>query len=67
MRELDYTVLDENTKEYKLVKQEHEMQANVLKAFNEIEVILHYEKEKGHNGLSYDDAINFLYKVLDEN
>lgn len=39
MRELDYTVLDETTKEYKLVKQEHEMQANVLKIFDEIVVI----------------------------
>ena len=39
MRELDYTVLDENTKEYKLVKQEYEMQANVLKVFDEIVVI----------------------------
>lgn len=31
MRELDYTVLDENTSQYKQVKQEHEMQTNVLK------------------------------------
>ena len=38
-----------------------------ISGYNDIEVILHYEKEKGHNGLSYDDAINFLYKVLDEN
>lgn len=39
MRELDYTVLDENTDQYKQVKQEHEMQANVLKCFDSIAVI----------------------------
>lgn len=39
MAELDYTELDKNTKEYKQVKQEYEMQANVLKAFDEIVVI----------------------------
>lgn len=41
--------------------------SNDISGYNDIEVILHYEREKGHNGLSYDDAINFLYKVLDEN
>lgn len=39
MRELDYTVLDENTSQYKLVKQEHEMQSSVLKCFDSIAVI----------------------------
>ena len=39
MRELDYTVLDENTSQYKQVKQEHEMQNNVLKCFDMIAVI----------------------------
>lgn len=39
MRELDYTVLDENTDQYKQVKQEHEMQSNVLKCFDSIAVI----------------------------
>ncbi len=39
MRELDYTVIDENTDQYKQVKQEHEMQANVLKSFDSIAVI----------------------------
>lgn len=41
--------------------------SNNILEYNDIEVILHYEKEKGHEGLSYNDAINFLYKVLDEN
>lgn len=39
MKELDYTVLDEKTKQYKQVKQEYEMQANVLKCFDFIVVI----------------------------
>lgn len=39
MRELDYTQFDENTKEYAQVKQEYEMQANVLKCFDSIAVI----------------------------
>lgn len=39
MRELDYTILDENTSQYKQVKQEHEMQTNVLKCFDSIAVI----------------------------
>lgn len=39
MRELDYTVLDENTSQYKQVRQEHEMQSNVLKCFDSIAVI----------------------------
>lgn len=39
MRELDYTQLEENTEEYRQVKQEYEMQANVLKCFDSIAVI----------------------------
>jgi glycosyltransferase involved in cell wall biosynthesis len=34
--------------------------------YNGINVTLHYEPEKGHEGLDIQDAINFLYKVLDE-
>ncbi|WP_026889852.1 glycosyltransferase [Clostridium beijerinckii] len=34
--------------------------------YNGINVILHYEPEKGHEGLDIQDAIDFLYKVLDE-
>ncbi len=36
-----------------------------LKGYQDIEVILHYEEEKGHNGLDKADAISFLYKVLE--
>jgi glycosyltransferase involved in cell wall biosynthesis len=39
MRELDYTQLSKNSKEYKQIKQEYEMQAKVLKCFNSIVVI----------------------------
>lgn len=42
-------------------------ESNDILGYNDIEVILHYEKEKGHNGLNFNDAIKFLYKVLDEN
>lgn len=39
MRELDYKKFDEDTSQYKQVKQEYEMQANVLKCFDSIAVI----------------------------
>ena len=42
-------------------------ESNDILGYNDIEVILHYEKEKGNNGLNFNDAIKFLYKVLDEN
>lgn len=35
-----------------------------LNNYNDIEVILHYEETKGHDGLSKDDALNFIYKLL---
>lgn len=34
--------------------------------YNNIEIILHYEEKKGHDGLSQDEAIEFLYKVLEK-
>jgi glycosyltransferase involved in cell wall biosynthesis len=39
MRELDYRQLDENSPQYKQVKQEYEMQARVLRSFDAIAVI----------------------------
>ncbi|NOW03894.1 glycosyltransferase [Clostridium beijerinckii] len=39
MRELDYNWLDKNSNEYRQIKQEHEMQASVLKQFDSIVVI----------------------------
>ena len=39
MRELDYRSPPESSQEYRRVKQEHEMQANVLKSFDRIAVI----------------------------
>lgn len=37
-----------------------------LKEYNDIEVYLHYEETKGHDGLNKDDALNFIYKILEE-
>lgn len=34
--------------------------------YNNIEIILHYEEKKGHDGLGQDEAIEFLYKVLEK-
>lgn len=34
--------------------------------YNNIEITLHYEEKKGHDGLSQDEAIEFLYEVLDK-
>lgn len=33
--------------------------------YNNIEITLHYEEKKGHDGLSQEEAIDFLYKVLE--
>ena len=35
-----------------------------IKEYNDIEVILHFEPDKGHNGIDMQDAINFLYSIL---
>lgn len=35
-----------------------------LKNYNDVEVILHYEESKGHDGLTKNDALEFIYKLL---
>jgi hypothetical protein len=35
-----------------------------IKDYRGVEVILHYEPDKGHDGLSMEDGIAFLYKIL---
>ncbi len=35
--------------------------------YNDIEVFLHYEPDKGHNGLNLEDAISFLYQISEKN
>jgi hypothetical protein len=35
-----------------------------IREYNNIEIILHHEPDKGHDGLSMEDAIKFLYAVL---
>ena len=37
-----------------------------IKEYNDIEVILHFEPDKGHNGIGMDEASDFLYRILDE-
>lgn len=37
-----------------------------IEEYNDIEVILHFDPEKGHNGIDMDEAVNFLYRILDE-
>lgn len=37
-----------------------------IKAYQDIEVCLHCSLEKGHDGIDMQEAIAFLYKVLDE-
>jgi glycosyltransferase involved in cell wall biosynthesis len=34
--------------------------------YHEMDVILHFEPEKGHDGISMEEAIAFLYRVLGE-
>ena len=36
-----------------------------LKGYQDVEVVLHYEETKGHNGLDKDDAIKVLYDILE--
>ena len=38
-----------------------------IQEYNDMEVILHFEPEKGHDGIHMDDAIRFLYHILGEN
>lgn len=35
-----------------------------IKEYHDIHVILHFEPDKGHNGISMEDAVTFLYSVL---
>lgn len=35
-----------------------------IKKYHNIEVILHFEPQKGHNGIDMDEAVNFLYRIL---
>lgn len=42
-------------------------QHKTIQAYHDIEIILHYAPTKGHNGLDIDEAIPFLYDVLDKN
>ena len=39
---------------------------HAIREYHEIEVILHFSPEKGHNGISMEEAVAFLYHVLGE-
>ncbi|MBR1802904.1 MAG: glycosyltransferase [Clostridia bacterium] len=36
-----------------------------IKEYNNIEITLHYEEKKGHDGLSQEEALETIYKILD--
>jgi hypothetical protein len=36
-----------------------------IQDYHEIEVILHYAPEKGHDGMGMEEAVNFLYGILE--
>lgn len=38
-----------------------------IKEYNNVEITLHYEEKKGHDGLSQDEALEFIYEVLSIN
>ena len=38
-----------------------------IQEYHGIEVLLHFEPGKGHNGIDMNEAIAFLYEVLGEN
>ncbi len=37
---------------------------NNISEYNNIEITLHYEEKKGHDGLSQEEALNVIYKIL---
>ncbi|AMK50406.1 hypothetical protein LF65_06310 [Clostridium beijerinckii] len=39
---------------------------NNIDNFNNIEIILRYEPEKGYDGLNIPDIIEFIYEILGE-
>lgn len=40
-------------------------QVKNLKEYNPITIILHYEEKKGHDGLTQDEALDFIYSLFD--
>lgn len=35
--------------------------------YNNIEITLHYEEKKGHDGLNQNEALDVIYKILNIN
>lgn len=55
---------DNSTQLVPFLKSAEEMRSII--EYNNIEVILHFEPDKGHNGIDMNEAIEFLYRILDE-
>lgn len=58
------SVADNSTQLVPFLKNAESMRG--IKDYNDIEVILHYEPGKGHNGIGMDETIKFLYNILGE-
>lgn len=58
------SVADNSTQLVPFLKDAEAMTA--IEEYNDVEVILHFKPEKHHNGLDMQDAINFLYRILEE-
>jgi hypothetical protein len=60
----DNMIFDKNIKQLVPFLKDMENLRNI-RDYNNINVIMHYEPEKGHDGISMEAAIKFLYSVLD--
>jgi glycosyltransferase involved in cell wall biosynthesis len=58
------SVADNSTQLVPFLEQMEKMRS--IKEYHDVEIILHFEPEKGHDGISMDDAIHFLYRILGE-
>ena len=58
------SVADNSTQLVPFLKNAEKMRN--ISEYNDIEVILHFDREKGHDGINMEDAISFLYNILGE-
>ncbi|MBS6561689.1 MAG: glycosyltransferase, partial [Clostridiales bacterium] len=57
------SMADNSTQLVPFLKQAEQMKD--IKEYHDIEVFLHFEPTKGHNGIGMNEAIEFLYHILD--
>ena len=57
------SMADNSTQLVPFLKQAEKMKD--IKEYHDIEVFLHFEPTKGHNGIGMNEAIEFLYHILD--